>query len=95
MAIKQGSFFVINEDRGTGIALDDYNGVISVAKCYQRDGKISQNWGKPQIGKDKYSEKSLPWKIDIGDQHQAAATLRALADVLDGGKEYDDESALF
>ena len=86
MAIIENSFIVINEEKGTGVALDDYSGVLSVVKCYQRDWKIYQNWGKPQIGKDKYSDKSLPWKIEIGDQHEAAGILRRLADRLDGGQ---------
>jgi len=63
---------------GDGITLDYYNGEYSLVSAKRgQDNKIYMQWCYPQKrGGDKGPlEKSLPWKIKLGDKEEAIKAL--------------------
>lgn len=56
-----------------GILLQEYNGVFYLVSAKEgTDGKVYADWCYPQ-GKDRAPiEKSLPWKIKIGESQEEA-----------------------
>jgi len=80
MPIDESTYIETNEQYHVGLAIDEYNGTISIASVRQYDGKCYQRWCKPQIGKDKFSDKALPMKITIGNAEQAERLIRVIAE---------------
>lgn len=90
MTIKTETFLKTFESNGReyGFALDEYEGKFSLCSVETgQDGTLYPRWCFPQIGRDKKpSEKSIPMKINMGDDMTSAASvLRLIADMLDGG----------
>jgi len=65
---------------GEGIVLDDYNGAISLVSARKKDDKVYLEWIYPQKrdGSRSPMEKSLPWKITMGDNDAAIKFARWL-----------------
>ena len=63
---------------GEGIMLNDYNGSFSLVSARKKEDKIYMEWVYPQKrdGSRQPMEKSLPWKITLGDKEAAIAALR-------------------
>ena len=82
-----------NDEYGSGIEMDEYNGQISLVNARRgKDGNIYKDWCYPQRDK-KPIEKSLPWKIRIGSSpEEAIETLRHFIGLLDGTKSYETHS---
>jgi len=60
---------------GECIVIDEYNGQISlVLGNVGKDGKIFKKWCFPEYKKEP-REKSVPWKIPLGDKTTAEKTL--------------------
>ena len=69
---------------GEGVILDEYNGTFSLVLGNKgKDDKVYKKWGYPQ-GKDRGPiDKSLPWKIPLGDSiSEAMETLTWAAKAL-------------
>lgn len=83
--------FVPLEDSqyGDGVALDEYNGEISLVMARQgSDEKIYLKWGFPQSKDRTPIDKSIPWKVKIGDDKaEAVKILRRVIDALVGGSD--------
>jgi hypothetical protein len=64
-----------------GLMLDEYQGVYSLVSAQQgKDGKIYKKWGYYQTGRGedrRASDKSVPWKIKLGDNLQEAQAMLA------------------
>lgn len=63
---------------GNGIILQEYNGALELVranKSLNSEGTLYLKWGFPQ-GKDKQPfEKSIPWKIELGNSREAVKIL--------------------
>jgi len=59
------------------VILDEYNGKIGLCSGNTgSDDKVYMRWCYPQVKDKKPGEKSIPWKITIGEtKEQAIATL--------------------
>lgn len=82
------SIVITDEKYRKGIALDEYQQEFSIVAM--EEGKTGGNymkWGYPQKpGKDRGpTEKSMPWKISLGNRHQAVARLQGMVDLLKQG----------
>ena len=75
-----------NDNYGGGILLDEYNGTYSLVNAKQTEtGEVYKEWCFPAY-KKKPKEKSLPWKLTIGDSpEEAIETLRYFIELLGGG----------
>ena len=80
--MSEDRIFYANEGSkyGEGIVLDEYNGVFSLVSARKKDENVYLEWCYPQArdGSRKPIEKSLPWKIPLGDRGQALKILRAV-----------------
>ena len=65
---------------GEGIVLDEYKGVFSLVAARKKEENVYLEWCFPQArdGSRKPIEKSLPWKVSLGDREAAIKTLRAV-----------------
>ena len=63
---------------GEGIILDNYNGAISLVAARKKEENVYMEWVYPQKrdGSRGPMEKSLPWKITLGDREAAIKALR-------------------
>ena len=63
---------------GEGIMLNEYNGSFSLVSARKKEDKIYMEWVYPQKrdGSRQPMEKSLPWKITLGDKEAAIQALR-------------------
>lgn len=79
-----------------GVQLEEYKGEYSIITARQGDDKIYFKWGFPQ-GKDKKPiEKSLPWKVKIGqDKDEAVKVLKGLLAELEGQSPASEEEIPF
>ena len=84
MSLEEKSFIETDDQYGSGLCLNKYKGEISICSAHKGDdGKIYLDWIYPQTKDRKPSEKTLPWKIGLGEAKQAAKCLRYLAEMLD------------
>jgi len=68
-------FIETDEQWHNGIALEEYNGKYSIVRAYRaKDENVYVKWGYPQKGKNPI-EKAIPWKVELGDELQAAEIL--------------------
>lgn len=83
------------------VILDEYNGVYSLILGKQGDKRNFWKMVHPET-RSGPSEKKIPMKVVLGDQHAAANMLRQLAHELEGGDElppvsqeapFDDDSS--
>lgn len=82
-AIDEEYYIETNENYSRGLALDEYNGVFSLAACNRSDGgTIYLQWCKLMLGKDKLSEKSNPVKVELGTRFEAIEVLHRLLEML-------------
>ena len=74
---------------GDGILLDEYRGEFSLVAAKRKDGKVFMEWVFPQKrdGSKEPIDKSLPWKIKLGDKDAAIEALRFFIAELTGEKE--------
>jgi hypothetical protein len=74
-----------------GLMLDEYNGTFSLVSVNKgKDGKVYMKWGYPQkFGEKVPIDKSLPWKVTLGNQEQALKTLRYFVALLGGEPDGD------
>ena len=85
-----------NDQYGSGIELDKYNGEFSLVNAREKDGKVFKEWAFParydkQAGCNKPIEKSLPWKIKLGSSEtEAIETLQFFIELLRGESPTDD-----
>jgi len=84
-----------NSQYGEGIILDNYNGHISLVSARKKEDQVYMEWGYPQArdGSRKPIEKSLPWKITLGDHEGAIKALKFFLNELtrnDGGGQAPD-----
>jgi len=71
---------------GECIIIDDYQGQISlVLGNVGKDGKVFKKWCFPEYKKEP-REKSVPWKIALGNMEEAERTLKALLLMLTAGE---------
>ena len=82
MAIKH--FIETDYQYHNGIAIEEYEGKYSIARANRgKDGSVYVKWGFPQ-GKDRNPiEKSIPWKVELGDKQEAIQILNELLIELD------------
>lgn len=71
---------------GDGITLDYYNGEYALVSAKKgQDNKIYMQWCYPQKRGEKGPlEKSLPWKIKLGDKEEAIKALNFFLKKLGG-----------
>ena len=68
-----------------GFAIDEYQGEYFMVRAQVgKDGKLYARWMRPMLGKDKVSEKSIPWKISLGNKQQAIQRLEQLIMHIEG-----------
>jgi hypothetical protein len=81
-------FKMINVDRQSGVAIENYNGMVSLVAADSTDRGIFKKWVFPQRrvdGQNVPSEKSMPLKVEIGKgKDQAIATLKMFIACLEG-----------
>jgi len=88
--MAEDKFFIKDEDSayGEGILVDEYNNNWSLVSARKgKDGTVYMQWAYPQKrdGSKGPIDKSVPWKIKIGDSKAAAASrLRELALMIEG-----------
>lgn len=88
----ESTYVETNEKYHRGLALDDYNGVWSIVGANKgADGKTYLLWVFPQVKDRKPSEKSVPLKIELGDQHDAIKRLEAMLAFLKGKAGVQDD----
>lgn len=63
-------YFDLQDEHKNIVMLEEYEGKIQLIM-----GKLGR-WGKLQTGKDKYSEKAIPWKVSLGSKDQAITALK-------------------
>ncbi len=71
---------------GDGVVLNEYRNEFSLAVAKQKDGKTFMEWVFPQKkdGSKQPIDKSLPWKIKLGNREEAIALLRFFLEKLEG-----------
>ncbi|MBT3368278.1 MAG: hypothetical protein HN416_14085 [Nitrospina sp.] len=78
--MSEEKVFYANESSqyGEGVMLDEYNGSISLVSARKKEDQVYMEWCYPQAkdGSRKPIEKSLPWKITLGDREGAIKALR-------------------
>lgn len=76
-----------NTDYKQGVALSEYNGVVSIASVNESNqGKKFLQWCFPKM-KDGAAKKEIPWQVRLGNVKKARLILQQYADLL---KEIDD-----
>ena len=84
MSLEEKSFIETNDQYGGGLCLNEYKGEISICSAHRgSDDKVYLDWVYPQTKDRQPSEKTLPWKINLGELKKAVKYLRYLAGVLD------------
>ena len=87
-------FIVTDEEKKSGIAIEEYNGKLSLTKGYiDNDGNEHFNWIYPQRDRAP-QEKAIPWKIILGDKQEAIEVLNRVLSVLLDGKVQDDKDEI-
>jgi len=63
---------------GEGLVLDEYKGSFSLVAARKKNDEVYLEWCYPQVrdGSRKPIEKSLPWKVTLGDREKAIEALR-------------------
>ena len=73
-------FTMTNVEYQEGVALDVYNGKISIVRAKQSDRGIWAEWAFPQVAKNTPGEKAFPMKIFLGSNiNDAIETLTFIA----------------
>jgi hypothetical protein len=72
---------------GDGVVLNEYRNEFSLVAAKQKDGKTYMEWMFPQKkdGSKEPIDKSLPWKIKLGNKEEAIKLLRFFLEKLEGG----------
>ena len=71
-------FIETDEQWHNGVALEEYNGKISIVRAYRgKDGEVYVKWGFPEKKKAPVG-KAIPWKIELGSDSEAAEILTKL-----------------
>lgn len=98
MAIEESKYIETNEQYNEGIAIDEYNGNISLS-CVTRgkDGNLYLKWSYPServSGKSVPAEKMFPVKVFLGDSTEnAISTLRQVLILLGDCEKQPDYSS--
>jgi hypothetical protein len=83
-----------DSEYGDGVMLDEYQGTYSLVNAKKgKTGEVYLQWCFPQGPDRKPREKSIPWKVKLGNQEQALKTLRYFVALLGG--EPDGEEIPF
>ena len=93
---KKETYVETDQQYNSGLCLDDYGNEISICKAHadsQNEDEIYLDWIFPQNKDRKPIEKSLPWKIVLGETGQAVKILRYLADMLEKNTAPETPSA--
>ena len=91
--VESRDFLLVDEKYGDGVATNEYNGQWALVKAKQKpDGDIWMEWVYP-AKKNEPGEKRLPWKIPLGDRESASATLRLLADMIEGIRQPGEDDS--
>lgn len=71
---------------GDGVVLNEYRNEFSLVAAKQKDGKTYMEWMFPQKkdGSKEPIDKSLPWKIKLGNKDEAIKLLRFFLEKLEG-----------
>ena len=71
---------------GDGIMLNEYNGELSLVAAKQKEDQVYMEWIFPQKkdGSKQPLDKSLPWKIKLGNKEEASEILRFFLGKLEG-----------
>ena len=95
--ITEQDFIMTNEKYGDGIAINRYKNEVSIVMAKKdKDGQIWMGWGHLKTGKDKISDKSMPWRINLGFQDQAVQILEKLIYMIEGrATTKKDHEAIF
>ncbi len=74
------SHFITNEKYRTGPTLEFYGNEYSIVEAQESntDGKVYKKWGYPQAQGRKPLDKSIPWKIKLGNKEGALDILRMM-----------------
>ncbi len=89
-----------NDQYGNGVELDEYNGEYSLVSAKQTEGgRVFKKWCFPEY-KKKPIDKSVPWKIPLGNSPaEAIETLKYFIGLLEDSGGYsgteDDEDIPF
>jgi hypothetical protein len=90
MSIEEKTYIEIDDQYRSGVCLNEYNGEISICSAHQgNDDTVYLDWIYPQTKDRKPSEKTLPWKITLGEPKTAAKYLRYLAGMLEAKDKKD------
>lgn len=87
-------FIETDEQWHNGVALEEYNGKISIVRAYRgKDGEVYFKWGYGQKNKEPM-EKAIPWKVELGTEPEAVEILTKLLQQF-GISILDDEAMPF
>lgn len=76
---------IITTGEKSGVKIEEYQGVYSLASQNKSDDKFYPVWAKYKKGKDAYQDKDWPVKVILGDKETAKGVLRMLFKEIDGG----------
>jgi hypothetical protein len=80
-------FIVTDDTYKSGVLLDEYKGTFSLLNARENQaGEPMPRWCKPEIGKDKYADKNVPFGVRIGDRAKAIAVLQTFLRALEGAR---------
>ena len=86
--IQEDKFIQTDEDKGYGIAVDEYNGTYSLALARKNDkGDVWQEWSFTQMysdGKHVPADKAYPTRMRLGTKEQAIQRLEQLIMMIEG-----------
>ena len=91
----------VSKKWGNGIVLQEYNGsfeLVRANKSRNSEGTLYLKWGFPQGKNQSPSEKAIPWKLELGNAHEALAALQFFVRQLTGDKNQapiDDDTPPF
>jgi hypothetical protein len=70
--------FDLQDDYRNIVIIEEYDGKIALimGELGKNDGAPYKRWGKLKIGKDKYAQKDMPWKVSLGTRDQAVVALQ-------------------
>jgi hypothetical protein len=82
--MEKKTFILMNEEYRSGVCLNEYNGKISICSAHEdEDGTVYLDWIFPQKRDRTASDKSLPWKVELGDYNKAPKVLKRFTKFLD------------
>ena len=78
------SFIMTNEEHKSGITINVYNDIYSIAYGIysEASGRVNLRWMYPELKTRKPAENAIPWAIRLGTKEQAIIILIELLRML-------------